>query len=40
MMSNNKIWNICANTKVTGLKYCKIDVLEELHMVIVVMMSP
>ena len=28
---NNKIWNICANTKSTGLKFCRVDVLQELH---------
>ena len=28
------------NSKSTGLKFCKVDVLEELHIVIVVMMSP
>ena len=36
----NKIWNICENTKSTGLNFCKVDVLQELHVVIVVMMSP
>ena len=36
----NKIWNICASTKATGLKICRVDVLQELHIVIVVMMSP
>ena len=31
-MKNNKIWNICANTKSTGLKFCRIDdVLQELY---------
>ena len=40
MMKNNKIWNICRNTKTTGLKFCRVDVLQELHIVIVVMMSP
>ena len=37
---NNKIWNTCANTMSTGLKFCWVDVLQELHIVIVVMMSP
>ena len=40
MMLNNKIWNICANTKSTGLKCCRVDVLEELNILIIVMMSP
>jgi len=39
-MSNNKIWNIRANTKSTGLKSCRVDVLQEQHTVIVVMMIP
>ena len=34
---NNKIWNISASTKSTGLKFCRVDVLQELHIVIVVM---
>ena len=37
---NNKIWNICANTKSTGLKFCTVDMLQELHILIIVMMSP
>ena len=40
MMQNNKIWNICASTKSTGLKFCRVDVLEELNILIVVMMPP
>ena len=28
------------NTKSTGLKFCRVDVLPELHIVIVVVMSP
>ena len=38
----NKIWNICAcaNTKSTGLKFCRVDVLQERNILIVVMMSP
>ena len=40
MMYNDKIWNTCANTKSTVLKFYKADVLRELHIVIVVMMSP
>ena len=32
MMQNNKIWNICANTKSPGLKFCRVDVYQELHM--------
>ena len=39
MMQNHKTWNICANTKSKGLKFCRVDVLQELHIVIVVMMS-
>ena len=40
MIQNNKIWNTCTNTKSIGLKFCRVDVLQELHIVIVVMMSP
>ena len=36
---NHKMWNICANIKSTGLKIFRIDVLQELHIVIVNMMS-
>ena len=36
----HKIWNICANTTSTGLKFCRVDVLTELHILIVAMMSP
>ena len=39
-MYNDKIWYIFANTKSTGLKFFKVDVLQVLHIVIVVMMSP
>ena len=35
-MSNNKIWNICANAKSTGLKFCRVVVLQELHILIAV----
>ena len=34
------IWNVCANTKSMGLKFFRVDVLQELHIVIVVMISP
>ena len=37
---NHKMWNICANIKSTGLKNFRIDVLQELPIVIVDMMSP
>ena len=37
---NHKMWKICANIKSTGLKISRIDVLQELHIVIVDMMSP
>ena len=30
-MKNNNIWNICANTKSTGLKFCRVDELQQLH---------
>ena len=40
MKGNHKIWNICATTTSTGLKFCRVDVLTELHIVIVAMMSP
>ena len=40
MMLTNKIWNICANTKFTGLKLCRVDMLQELHVVILIMVSP
>ena len=36
--TNNKIWNFCA--KSTGLKFCRVDVLQELHILIIGMMSP
>ena len=34
------IWNIYVNTKSTGLKFCRVELVQELHLVIVVMMSP
>ena len=37
MMQNNKI---CANTKSPGLTFFRVDVHQELHIMIVVMMSP
>ena len=37
---NHEIWNVCANTRSTGLQFCWVDVLQELHIVIVIMMSP
>ena len=40
MMLNNKICNICGNTRSTGLKFCRVDVRQEPHIVIVVMVSP
>ena len=40
VMQGHKIWNMCANAKLTGLKFCRADVLQELHIVIVVMRSP
>ena len=33
-------YGISANTKSTGLKFCRVDVLQELHILIIVMMSP
>ena len=39
VMENHKIWNICANTKSTGLNFCTVDVLQELHIVIVVILG-
>ena len=38
-MKNNKIGNICTNTKSTGLKFFRGDVLQELRIMTVVMMS-
>ena len=40
VMSSHKKLNICANTTSTGLKFRRFDVLQELHIVIVVMMLP
>ena len=40
MKQNNIILNICASTKSTGLKFCRVGVQQELHIVIVIMMSP
>ena len=40
VVRNHKKLTICANTKSTGLKFCKVDVLQQLHILIVVMMSP
>ena len=40
MVQNNIILNICASTKSTGMKLYRVDVLQELHIVIVIMMSP
>ena len=34
------IWNICANNNSTGLKFFRVDVLQEPHILIMVMMSP
>ena len=36
---SQKIEYLC-NTKSTGLKFCKFDVLQQLHILIVVLMSP
>ena len=40
VVQNHKKLNICANTLSRGLKLCKVDVLQQLHILIVVMMSP
>ena len=40
MTHNDKVWNTCTNTQSTVLKFYNADVLRELHIVIVVMMSP
>ena len=40
MVQNNIILNICASTKSKGMKFYRVDVLQELHIVIVIMMSP
>ena len=31
MVQNNIILNICASTKSTGMKFYRVDVLQELH---------
>ena len=36
----SQILNICANTKSPGLKFCMVDEVQELHIVVVVMKSP
>ena len=40
VVRNHKKLNICANTKSTGLKFCRVDVLPQLHILIAVMISP
>ena len=40
VVQNKIILNICASTKSTGMKFYRVDVLQELHIVIVIMMSP
>ena len=35
-----KILSICANTKSTWLTFCRVDVLLELHIVVVVFLAP
>ena len=40
VVRNHRKLNICANTRSTGLKFCRVDVLQQLHILIVVMMSP
>ena len=40
MVQNSIILNMCASTKSTGMKFYRGDVLQELHNVIVIMMSP
>ena len=32
----NQTWHICANAKSTGLKFCRNDVLQGPHIVIVI----
>ena len=39
-LCNYKIWNIFANTQSAELKFCRVDVLPEPHIVIVTMISP
>ena len=33
-IQNHKMWNIFANTKSAGLKFCRVDVLPKLHIVL------
>ena len=40
VVQSHKKLNICANTESTELKFCKVDVLQQLHILLVVMMSP
>ena len=40
VVRNHKKLNICANTKSKGFKFCKVGVLQQLLILIVVMMSP
>ena len=40
VVRNYKKLNICANTKSRGLKFCRVDVLQQLHILIVVPTSP
>ena len=39
VMKSHKKLNICANTKSIGLKFCRFDVLQDPHIVLVVMTS-
>ena len=39
IMLNHKIWNIFVNMKSAGLRFRRVDVLPNLHIVIVIMMS-
>ena len=39
VVRNYKKLNICANTKSRGLKFCRVDVLQQLHILIVVSTS-
>ena len=38
-VKQHTIWNICASTKFSGLKFCRVDVLQELHILTIVTMS-
>ena len=40
VVQNKIILNICASIKSTGMKFYRVDALQELHIVIVIMMSP